>query len=232
MIKTLLSLRNRRNWSKPSYSQCGEDLIIKFIFDRLGNFRPSYIDVGAHHPFFLSNTALFYSLGSQGINIEPDPLFIPQFVKNRKRDINLNIGIGENTGEADFYIISDPTLNTFSKKEAENYKLEGNFHIQNVIKINIHTLPDVIAKYANGKFPDFLSIDAEGVDELIIKSIDFESNAPTVICIETISFSTSGNGLKNHELIDYILSKGYFLYADTYINSIFVKESNWLTLRS
>ena len=44
---------------KKSYSQCGEDLIVKFIFDILNIKNPSYIDIGAHHPNYISNTALF-----------------------------------------------------------------------------------------------------------------------------------------------------------------------------
>ena len=72
-----------------------------------------------------------------------------------------------------------------------------------------------------------MSVDAEGVDEIIIKSIDFDRNFPIVICIETISFSTSGNGIKNMDLINYIVNNGYLHYADTNINSIFVRESFW-----
>jgi hypothetical protein len=82
-------------------------------------------------------------------------------------------------------------------------------------------------EYANNVFPQFLSIDAEGVDELIIKAINFEINYPIVICIETITFSNTGNGIKNKSLISFIESKGYMVYADTNINTIFVKENLW-----
>ena len=89
------------------------------------------------------------------------------------------------------------------------------------------TLKNVLELYSNGIFPQYLSIDAEGVDEIIIADIDFENNYPIVICIETISFSTSGNGIKNKKLIEYIESKGYLSYADTNINTIFVRKSLW-----
>jgi FkbM family methyltransferase len=214
-------------WVKKSYSQSGEDLIIKFLFQILGIAKPSYIDIGAHHPFYLSNTALFYEAGSTGVNIEPDPGLISEFIKNRSHDINLNIGIGKKEGNADFYIISTPTLNTFSKTEAENYKKEGDYHIKEVINVPINTLHNVIEKHCGGKFPDLLSVDAEGVDEIIIKSIDYENNYPIIICVETLTFSETRNGKKNQELIDYITKNGYLIYADTNINTIFIKEEYW-----
>lgn len=214
-------------WVKKSYSQSGEDLIIKFLFDNLNIEKPSYLDIGAHHPFYINNTALFHELGSTGINIEPDPTLFKAFPKHRKDDINLNIGIGTEESNADFYIISSPTLNTFSKTEAEKYKEEGNYSITDVINVPINTLENILNKYNDGKFPDFLTLDAEGIDELIIKSIDYKNNYPTIICVETISFSTSGKGVKNIKLIDYITAHGFMVYADTNINTIFVRRDTW-----
>ena len=104
-----------KKYKKTSFSQCGEDLIIKFIFDNIGIHEPSYIDIGAHHPYFISNTALFYKNGCRGINIEPDPILFKGFLKYRNEDKNLNIGVSSTNNEMDFYIISTPTLNTFSK---------------------------------------------------------------------------------------------------------------------
>jgi len=217
--------------TRISYSQCGEDLIIKFIFDQLQIHQPSYIDIGAHDPFYLSNTALFYQYGSKGINIEPDPALFQTFATHRKQDINLNIGIGDTAGSAKFYIISTPTLNTFSKTEAEGYSKEGPFTIKEVIDVPVDTIGNVIERYHGGVFPDLLNIDAEGVDEQIIKSINYQQSVPTIICLETISFSSSGNGKKNKELIDYVTDNGYFVYADTYINTIFVNKEVWARQR-
>ena len=51
------------NYAKKSFSQCGEDLIVDYVFKARGVGRPSYLDIGAHHPYWLSNTALFYERG-------------------------------------------------------------------------------------------------------------------------------------------------------------------------
>jgi FkbM family methyltransferase len=213
-------------FKKTSYSQCGEDILIAKIFDEL-NITPTYLDIGAHHPYFLSNTALFYKNGCRGINVEPDPSLFSNFKKYRKGDINLNVGIGAEVGESDFYIMSNPVLNTFSKTEASKYEKENNFKIKSITKIKNLTIKDVIDKYANGVFPDLLTLDAEGLDEVILNSIDFNTTSPIVICVESISFSTKRKGKKNNELILFLESKGYLLYADTNINSILVKKSIW-----
>lgn len=105
---------DEKKYEKKSFSQSGEDLIVKFIIDNLGINKPTYIDIGAHHPYFISNTALFYKNGCRGINIEPDPPLFKVFLKYRKEDVNLNIGISDCNSESDFYIISASTLNTFS----------------------------------------------------------------------------------------------------------------------
>ena len=212
---------------KRSFSQCGEDLIVQFIFNQLGITKPTYLDIGAHHPYYISNTALFYLNGSRGINIEPDPILFKEFFTERKEDINLNVGVGEIEGEADFYIIDSPTLNTFSKEQAEGYSKEGNYNIVKVEKISLLTLEQIINQYANNIFPDFLSLDAEGIDEIITAQIALLRTKPIVICVETISFSTTGNGIKNVELQKFLEGLGYMLYADTYINSIFVLEDRF-----
>lgn len=225
IIKKILRIDSEaQRYQKISFSQSGEDLVVKFIFHVIGMGKPTYLDIGAHHPFYLSNTALFYQSGSTGINIEPDPHLFKLFAKHRQRDVNLNIGVADKEAELDFYLINYPTLNTFSKAEAEKYQQEGNYFIKEVTKIKVQTIESILLQSGQKKFPDFLSLDAEGIDGLIIRSIDFKNNFPIVICIETLSFSDSGNGIKNIELIRFIESNNYKLYADTNINSIFVRK--------
>ncbi|WP_231427099.1 FkbM family methyltransferase [Pedobacter sp. Leaf250] len=218
----------KNKYRRKSYSQCGEDLIIKYIFDNIGISKPSYLDIGAHHPYFLSNTFLFYETGSRGINVEPDSTLFPIFLKKRKKDTNLNIGVGLSNSIEDFYIMSSRTLNTFSKTEAERYQNEENFPIKQIIKTKVVTIKDILNKYNGGIFPDLLNIDVEGFDEKIVRSINYLENPPKVICIETLTFSTSGNEIKNHNLINFLCSNGYFLYSDTYINTIFVLKDIWI----
>lgn len=214
-------------FQKKSYAQCGEDIIVKFIFDSIGIQNPSYIDIGAHHPNYIINTAIFYKEGSKGINIEPDPTLFKEFLKLRKRDININVGVAAKDGLMDFFMMTVRTLNSFSKEEAVKAEKEG-YKIVEVKKIQVLPLAKILAEHSEGVFPDFLSLDVEGVDMEILESVDFEKNAPTVICVETVSFSDSGNGVKDFKIADFLQGKGYMIYADTFINTIFVKNEKWI----
>ena len=93
------------------------------------------MDIGAHHPTHLSNTALFYLLGNRGINIEPDPELFPLVASNRTRDINLNIGIARVPGEIEYYRMSNSSLNTFSITEAHRMEAEEEIPIVDCITL-------------------------------------------------------------------------------------------------
>jgi FkbM family methyltransferase len=218
---------NEDQYSFRSYSQIGEDLIINFIFNSKGISSINYLDIGANHPFYINNTYNFYLKGMRGINIEPNPSLFQLLKKYRSQDINLNIGVSDKKSELTYYHFDVPALNTFSLEEKDRYLNLGHKLIRQEILI-VDTIANVINKYCNGIFPNVLFIDVEGLDFDIIKSIDFDSeNVPYVICIETLSYSKDNTGVKHIELIDYIKSKGYFLYADTYVNSIFVNLNFW-----
>lgn len=212
---------------KQSFSQSGEDLIVDHIFRSRSITKPTYIDVGAYHPWELNNTALFYLKGSRGISIEPDPYLYQNFLTERNLDINLNCGITETKSVSDLYIMNIKTLNTFSREEAKRYEEECGYKIEKVVEREMLTLPYIVDKYLTGKPPDFISIDAEGLDSIILRSMVTHNILPNVICIETITFSDTGKGKKTTEEIDKILNGDYFLYADTNINSIFVKKTFW-----
>jgi len=216
-----------KDFAKKSYSQCGEDLIVNYLFSLRGMNMPSYIDIGANHPWFINNTAFFYKKGCRGINIEPNPNLISIFEKERPLDKNLNIGISNlNTEKMDFYVMKDNTLSTFSKAEADNFVGHGK-ELEKIIKIKIDTIQEVLKKYNNEIFPDLLNLDVEGLELEILNGIDFINNYPKVICVETAEYSPIGSGKKRNNLMNFIESKSYYLYADTNLNSIYIRNEFW-----
>ncbi len=217
----------RKRFGNCYFSQCGEDAIVKYIFQLRNIDKPTYIDIGAHHPYYLSNTAYFYEKGSRGINVEANPDLISAFQIHRPHDVNLNVAIGGIMSERNFYILSDSSLSTFSKDEAENLVSVGRHKINSVKKIQLVTLESVLEKYSNNAFPDFLSLDVEGLDMEILKSIDFSKYWPKVICLEAAEYSPIGAGSKRLDLIEYITNKGYYEYANTNLNFILVKNEFW-----
>lgn len=209
-----------------SYSQCGEDLIVDFIFNSLEISKPTYLDIGAHHPYYLNNTYLFYKRGSRGVNVEPDPDLFKKIKKARSNDVNLNIGLASKRGTLKLNIFSSRTLNTFSDAEAKNYIEQGHEIISN-IEVDVLVVEDVFSKYFN-VVPDYLTLDTEGMDLEIIRSIDNDKYKPIVYCIETVTYSKNGRGVKLDHIDKIMCERGYLKYADTYINTIYIDREKWI----
>lgn len=211
---------------KKSYSQCGEDMIIDYVFKLRNIEKPTYLDIGANDPYYLSNTAYFYQKGCRGINIEANPALIGRFQSERSEDINLNVGIADKEGAADFFIMEDNTLSSFSKEDVDAMVAQGK-KLRSVKKINLTTLTKIIEENCDGNYPDFMSIDVEGLDFEILKTLNYDEKAPKVICVEAAEFSPVGAGRRRDELIDFLAGKGYYEYANTNLNAIMVRRDFW-----
>lgn len=200
-------------------SQCGEDLILETLLSHTK--KGFYVDVGANHPIKFNNTLLFYNKGWSGINIEPSSSRMWLFKIFRRRDINLNIGIGKENSEVDFYVFKESTLSTFDKGASEEYQKMGH-PLKKVVKIKILPLKDILEKYVPQKQIDILSIDTEGFDMEVLQSNDWEKFRPRFLIIETLEYRNDGTGKKLNEQFDPYMEKiGYVKVGETYINTIY-----------
>lgn len=215
---------------KISYSQNGEDIIVYGIFEALSKKIINYVDVGGYHPYNGNNTALFYLTGSKGIVIEPNPELFKQFPLKRPRDINLNIGVSFQSGNQPFFLSSSGALGSLMPDEFQKSSLFDRQEIDPFI-IPVQTLPEIMNKYVKGKVIDFISLDIEGMELPVLQTFDFHDFYPIVFCVETVSYSTNRQKEKRTDIIEFLKSKGYFVYADTYINTIFVRNDIWQVQR-
>jgi FkbM family methyltransferase len=209
-----------------SYSQSGEDMIVNHALCLINDNRPvRYIDIGANDAFRLSNTALFYKKGGSGILIEPNPGLAKNLTFMRgDRDTILQCGVHfSDEPEADFYVMDWHVLSTFSNEEAERYIKNGR-KLKNKIKVPLKSINEILDIAGP---VDFLSIDVEGLDEAILYGIDWKKHRPTCICAETITYETEAQPKKLHNLLKYMIDQGYMIFADTYLNTIFVEKSKW-----
>jgi FkbM family methyltransferase len=230
-ISNLFRKFHKNSDEKISYSQCGEDLIIDYIFNDLKINNPTYIDIGAHHPILLSNTYLFYKKGCAGVCIEPDPMLYSELKNKRERDLCLNVGIGIGQDcKADYYIMTSKTLNTFSMETAKRYSSYGKQQIENIIQIPLISIDKIIEQNLQ-VCPNFISLDVEGWELKILKTFDFERFRPEIFCIETLTYTEDKSEKKLVDIIDFMKSNEYFVYADTFINSIFVEKNAWSNRR-
>ena len=208
-----------------SYSQAGEDAVVSFLFSDYGIRNIKYLDLGTNIPNFGNNTYAFYKRGSTGVCVEADASLIENIKKIRSRDKVINAGVAPQNGEADFYVFNEPAISTFDKEEAQFREGQGNYQIERVVKVPLITINKIIEDNFE-TYPHFLSVDIEGLDLMVLKTLDFEKYPIPAICVETCTYSENHIRPKDSSIKDYMETRGYEVYADTYINTIFVNK-NW-----
>lgn len=170
----MAALRNART---IAFSQFGEDVL-------LYNLRPaqmgSYLDVGAFHPKKYSNTYKLYLRGWSGVTVEPNPDVAPLFKTVRPRDAHLTLGISADSSTLTYYKFRDPEFNSFDGARAAHSK-EG---IQEEIAVACSPLQDVVDAHFCGRDLDLLSVDCEGLDLTVLRSLDWSKTRPTAIIVE------------------------------------------------
>jgi FkbM family methyltransferase len=166
-----------------TYAQHGDDMAILNVFKRLGIDRPTYLDVGAYHPFDISNTALLYARGCRGINVEPNPALFPAFLKHRPEDQNVNAGVGLVSGEQLFHLHTETSgRNSFVRGAVSGLGIARETFLP------VLALDDIVMRYAGGKWPDLLSIDIEGLEPAVLAQLpQNRPNSPKLVCAEARS---------------------------------------------
>ena len=213
------------SYYNKSYSQVGEDMILKRIFGNSKNIG-FYVDVGAHHPKRFSNTYYFYKKGWRGINVDATPGSMKLFQKIRPRDINLEIAVSDKKQELIYYMFNEPALNSFSKSLSIERERKGEYKIIDEIKIETLTLEEVLNAYLPSNTAiDFLSVDVEGLDFQVLTSNDWYKYKPCVILIEDLDFSF--RNLKNSKIYKFLMDKDYHLLAKTFNTLIFVNKESF-----
>jgi FkbM family methyltransferase len=210
-----------------SYSQEGEDMILRRIFEKQQN--GFYVDVGAHHPKRFSNTYFFYKKGWRGINIDATPGSMKLFKKNRKRDINLEVPISEKEQTLTYYMFNEPALNSFSKELSEARIEKSKYQLIELKELKTQTLAYVLDRYLNNNMQiDFYNVDVEGEDLSVLKSNNWNKYIPKVIIVEILKKSIEA--IADHEISSFLKDMNYIPYAKS-VNSVFFMERNFYSER-
>lgn len=226
MAKGKIAMAHPDQWfGDKTYSQHGEDLMLLNLIYLLGlqPHQVTYLDIGAHHPFHISNTALLYDRGAKGVNIEANPNLHAIIHQHRTRDISICAGVGAKDGLLPFYMIDQHSgRNTFSKETAEQFVKENPEHTIREVKIIPVITPDqAVDMWLAGQYPTLLSIDAEGLDLEILQAIDYNkaSSLKLLIC-EAVSKEAA------LAIRTFLESKGFFQYCRCVSNLIFVRQED------
>ncbi len=203
--------------ARRSFAQEGEDLILARIFGEQA--RGIYVDVGAHHPRRFSNTHMLYRRGWHGMNIDAAPGSMRLFRRQRPHDINLEIGVAATHEVRDFYVFNEPALNTFDAERAKSLDRPP-YRIEAVRKVMCQPLAEILHAHSIGRL-DLLTVDAEGYDDQVLSTLDWEASRPRVVLTE--QFSRDLSKLLESETAAHMHARGYCVIAKTF-NSVFYVE--------
>lgn len=198
--------------SSRSYSQYGEDMVLKAVFARYpSGYSGCYVDVGAHHPLKFSNSRFFYERGWSGICIDPLPGAAALFARWRPRDTFLQLGVGVTEGELTYFMFDSAAHNTFSEKVARECGQRETARE----KVKVLPLRQILAEHVSaGRDIDFLSVDAEGMDLPVLCSNDWARYRPRVVVVEETSASVLAD-VENLEVAQFMNTQGYRAFART-----------------
>ena len=172
-------------WNEKYTSQAGQDKMIKKnFFD--GKKNGFFIEIGAYDGISGSNCYHFERfLNWDGIAIEPSIIQFEKLKKNRKCKL-LNNAISDEVKEVEFIEVTEGLtqmsgINDSSFKR--NIDIISNNQLSKTTSTNLKTITfDEIAP--KNKDVDYLSIDIEGGEMNLLKSIDFKINNIKVISVE------------------------------------------------
>jgi FkbM family methyltransferase len=202
-----------------TYAQNGEDVAVLSLFPE--HYKGTYIDLGANHPYRISNTYLLYTNGWRGVCVDPMPMFEPKYRRIRPRDIFLNVGVGARAGSFEFFEMSVNELSTFSREIAEELVEKKRAQVVAVHKIQTKTLPEIVALLVPDGTFDVLSIDVEGLDAETVRSTDWASVKPRVVICETSSYDHDWSG----QIIASFSDLGFRHYQHIGCNDVFINTA-------
>ncbi len=199
-----------------SFSQYSEDTIFYHLIPNCDGY---YVDVGACHPSEASNTYKLYLRGWHGLTIEPNPDVAPLFRRKRPRDVHLSLGVATAAGELDYFRFDDPKLNSFEASQAATMQRQ----VRSTMRIPCLSLDEILSRYAPGRQIDLLSIDCEGRDLEVLRSLDLARWRPSVIAIEDFDqFFSSAAPRRESAIRKLLVAAGYALVAQAIFTAIYV----------
>ena len=194
------------------YSQDNQDSYLENnIFKGLKN--GFFIDVGANDGITINNTLYFEEINNwTGINIEPIKEVYDKLIINRSKCININCAVSNYNGTAEFICNSGYTemisglKNEFDERHMNrlNNELKYCGGSSEIIIVDTKRL-ETICDTHNINHINYLSIDVEGAEFEVIKSINFNK-----VFIDVIGFENNYDD-KSEPIIKYLEENDYFI---------------------
>lgn len=157
------------------YGQWETDRIIEKYFDK--EYVGTCVEVGAANGIKGSNTKYFEDRGWKTLCIEANPAYRGSLL-NERQEVEMT-AVGSQTSErAEFNVFvigKNKILSSLSGLEVDEKLLDSHQHLiheRYTIKVPVRRLGDILEERGYDKKIDFISIDTEGTELDVLKSID------------------------------------------------------------
>lgn len=223
-------LKAKGRCREVSYSQDGDDLK---ALELLGDVK-TFIDIGANDGFTSSNTFLFALRGAKGICLEPVTSIFRRlqvlYLLN-PRITCLNFGIS--SVDADAEMVTSGLLSYLPDTQDPGHRelVSGCFDASmKKVKTHLVTFSTLAKTTAVPQETDLLSIDVEGHELHVLRSIDFDVYRFRLIVIETHTFDKNGESLWTHrdlaEIEDLLRRNGYDIVFRSSVNTFYMRSQD------
>ena len=211
-----------RNLTKPDkidHSQYGQSSYLDKIFDKKIN--GFFIEAGAYNGEDISNT-LFFEIQRNwtGILIEPLPELFESIVSKKRNAYAINVCIAEKYPTVvKFRIANYKALSGISDLMSNNHKNRVGTNFKEIL-IPCFSLNTILASL-KVKNVDFFSLDLEGAELNVLKSLDLGN-----FNFESIIVEHNGEKERKDKMEKYLLQNGFKLIKSNVQDDFFLKEKN------
>lgn len=190
------------------YSQNEEE---KYIVDYFGDRKGTLLSIGENDGRTLSNSLRLIELGWKAVLVEPSSTamgkLLQEHVGRTERVQCIQVAVADKCGAFSFFESGThlnqgdtSLLSTLDPEEMKRWERSGEKFEENTVEcVDYKKLCEEI-KHGSDGF-DFISIDAEGVDMMILKQIDLSTTQ--LLCIEW-----NGDAAKREEILEYTSQYG------------------------
>jgi FkbM family methyltransferase len=181
-----------------------------------------FLEIGADDGIDKSNTKFFEDIGWKGMCVEPSPKRF-KLLKNNRSCICENYAISDTIGEVEFMDISgwgkglSGIVDKYEQQHKQRIDIEVR-HPQNkgseIVKVKTELLNNLLEKHQLNEI-DFCTVDTEGGEYDILKSIDFNKYDIKLILVE--------NNYNDSKVNELLKEKGYKKIHKLTIDDVYVK---------
>ena len=214
-----------RQFLNGFFSQYAEDVVLGALLNR-GDLPQVgfYVDLGAYHPLQYSNTMMLHMLGWNGINMDANPDVIELFKQARPHDTNICAGISDQNTILNYHRFKLRGCNTFSAEQAAKIIAKGHQRLS-IEKIKCYDINELLARsMPKQQHIDVLNIDLEGLDEKVLKKLDWQQYSPTVLLTE--AFQENIEEYVHSDIHIFIRNKGYTLISKSGHTAVYQKNTS------